>query len=65
VVVGERVVVYAVVDLRVWVARPFGAELPYRPVVAVLRVEELYERIERIAVGALWIGAAGTRCRDD
>jgi hypothetical protein len=64
-VVGERVVVYAVVDLRVWIARPLGAELPYRPVVAMLRVEEFYERIERVAVGALRVGAAGPRCGDD
>lgn len=57
--VGKRVVVDAVVDLRVGVAGPFGAELPYGPVIAVLGVEELYEGIERVAVCALRVGAAG------
>jgi hypothetical protein len=58
-VVGERIMVDAVVDLGVGVARPFGAELPYGPVVAMLRVEELYERVEGVAVGALGVRAAG------
>jgi hypothetical protein len=55
VVVGEWVVIDAVVDFGVWIARPFGAELPYRPVVAMLGVEELYERVEGIPVCALRI----------
>ena len=57
--VGEGVVVDAVVDFRIWVARPFGAKLPYGPVVAMFGVEELDERIQWIAVGALWVRAAG------
>lgn len=65
VVVRKRVVVDAAVDLRVWVARPFCAELPYCPVVAVLRVEKLYEGVKRVAVRALGIGAAGARSRND
>lgn len=54
--VGEGVVVDAVVDFRVWVTRPFGAKLPYGPVVAMLGVEKLYERIKRVAIGALRVG---------
>jgi len=54
-----------VVDFRVWVARPFGAELPYRPVVAMLGVEELYERVEGVAICALWVCAAGSGSRND
>jgi hypothetical protein len=60
VVVGKWIVVDAVVYFRVWVARPFGAELPYGPVVAMLGVEEFDERVERVAVSTLWIGAAGS-----
>jgi len=58
--VGEGIVVDTVVHLRVWVARPFGAELPDGPVIAVLGVEKLDERIQRIAVGALRVGSAGS-----
>jgi hypothetical protein len=58
-VVGERVVVDTVVDLGVGVARPLGAELPDGPVVAMLGVEEFDERVERVAVGALRVRAAG------
>jgi hypothetical protein len=64
-VVGKRVVVDTVVDLRVWVARPFGAELPDGPVVAMLGVEEFDERVERVAVCALRVRAAGPRGCDD
>jgi hypothetical protein len=42
-VVREGVVVYAIVDFAVWVACTFGAELPYCPVFAMFRVEELYK----------------------
>jgi hypothetical protein len=57
-VVRKRIVVDAVVDLRVGVARSLGAKLPYRPVFAMLGVEELDERVERVAVCALRVGAA-------
>jgi hypothetical protein len=64
-VVGEGVVVDAVVDLGVGVARSFGAELPNRPVVAMLGVEKFHERVERVAVCALGVCAAGAgRCND-
>jgi hypothetical protein len=58
-------VVDTVIDLGVRVARPLGAELPYRPVVAVLGVEELDKRVERVAVCALRVRAAGPRGCDD
>jgi len=63
--IGEGVVVHTVVHLRVWVACPLCAKLPYGPVFAMLGVEKLDERIQRIAVGALWVCAAGTGCSDD
>jgi hypothetical protein len=63
--VREGVVVDAVVDFGVGVASPLGAEFPYRPVVAVLRVEELDERVEGVAVRALGVGATGARGGDD
>lgn len=56
--VGERVVIYAIVYLTIRVAGAFGAKLPYRPVFAMLRVQELDERVERVPVCALGIGAA-------
>lgn len=55
----------AIVDFRIGVACAFGAKFPYSPVVAMLGVEEFHKRIERVAVCALGIGAAGTRCCDD
>jgi hypothetical protein len=64
-VVGKRVVVDAVVHLRVRVARPLGAKLPYRPVFAMLGVEELDKRVERVAVCALRVGAARPGGRND
>lgn len=56
-VVGERIVVDAVVYLRVGITSSFGAELPNSPVFAMFFVEELNKRVERITVGALRIGA--------
>ena len=64
-VVRERVVVYTIVDLGVGVARSLSAELPYGPVFAMFGVEELYERVKRVAVCALRIGAAGAGRRND
>lgn len=63
--VGERVVVYAIVYFAVWIASAFGTKLPDCPVLAMLRVEELYERVERVSVSALGVSAAGARCGDD
>lgn len=63
--IWEGVVVYTVVYLAIWVASAFCAKLPYRPVFAMFRVEELYEGVERISVCALRICAAGARCGDD
>ena len=59
VMVGERVVVYAIVYFAVWIASAFGTKLPDCPVLAMLRVEELDERIEGVSVCALRVGAAG------
>ncbi len=42
-VVGKRIVVDAVVYLRVGIASSLGAELPDSPVFAMFFVEELYE----------------------
>lgn len=47
------VVPYAAVDGLIRVSRPFGAELPYRPVVRVLGIKEGDEAVERVAVGSL------------
>jgi hypothetical protein len=63
--VGERVVIYAIVYLAVRVAGSLGAKLPYRPVFAMLRVEELDERVKRVPICALGIGAAWARRGDD
>jgi hypothetical protein len=65
VVVGEGVVVDAVVDFRVGVARPFGAELPDGPVFAMFGIEEFDKRVERVAVRALGVGATGPGRRDN
>ena len=35
------------------VSRALGAELPYRPVVAMFRVEEFYQAVEGIAIRPL------------
>lgn len=58
VVVREWIVIYAVVNLTIRIAGAFGAELPYRPVFAMFRVEELHEGVERVSICTLWIGAA-------
>lgn len=63
--VGPRVVPDPAVDLLVRVAGALGAELPDGPFVAVVLVEELDELVERVAVGALRVSAAGARGRDD
>jgi hypothetical protein len=63
--VGKRVMVDAVVDFGVWIACTLCAEFPYRPVVAMFRVEEFDKRIEGVAVCALWICTTGSGSRDD
>jgi hypothetical protein len=57
--VGERVVPNPAMDGLVRVARAFGAELPYRPAVAVAGVEVGDELVEGVAVGALRVGLRG------
>lgn len=52
---------YPTVDCLVRVSRPFGAELPYRPIVRMFSVEEGHETVERVAVGSLGICLAGPR----
>lgn len=64
-VIWERIVVDAVVHLAVGVSGAFGAELPDGPVGAMFAVEPVYERVERVAVRALGVCAAGARGRDD
>lgn len=64
VMIGEGIMVDATVDLRVGIARPFSAELPDGPIVAMFRVEKLYERVKRVAIGALRVGAARARSSD-
>lgn len=55
------VVPYATVDSLVRVSCPFGAELPYRPVIRVFGVEEGDEAVERVAVGSLGVCLARSR----
>lgn len=63
--VGEWVMVDAIIDFRVWVARAFGAKLPYRPIVTMFGVEEFDKGIERVAICALRICTARSGSRDD
>lgn len=61
------VVPYATVDGLVRVSCPFGAELPYRPVIRVFGVEEGDEAVQWVAVGSLgvclaWSRAGRKRC---
>ena len=55
----------AVVDRRVRVTCPLGAELPDGPFPFVLGVEEADEAVERVAVRALGEGVAGAGGCDD
>lgn len=55
----------SVVDFFIGVAGALGAELPDCPLIAVFGVEKGDELVERVAIGALWIGAAGPRGGDD
>jgi hypothetical protein len=64
-VVREGVVVDSAIHLLIWVARSFGAEFPYCPVFAMFGVEEFDERVKRVAVVALGVGAAGAGGRDN
>lgn len=58
-VVRKRIVIHAVVNLAIRVAGAFSTKLPYSPVFAMLRVEELYEGVEGVSVCALGVGSAG------
>lgn len=55
--VWPRVVPHPVVYGMVGVTCAFGAEFPYSPILAVLRVEEFDEAVEGVSVGALRICA--------
>ena len=57
--IWPRIMPHPSINLRIRVPCPFGPELPYRPFLAVFVVEELDEVVERIAVCALGVGAAG------
>jgi hypothetical protein len=50
------------IHLRIRVARPFGPELPDRPVGAMFRVQEFHEAVERVAVRALGVGCGWPGC---
>ena len=47
---------YSVVDGAVGVSGSLGAELPYGPAVAMVRVEKSDESVERVAIGPFRIG---------
>ena len=64
-VVWEGVVIDAVIDFGVGIACSFGAELPYSPVFAMFGVEKLDEGVKRVAICALGIRPARSRCRND
>lgn len=55
-VIGEGIVSDTVVDGFIGISRAFGAEFPYRPVLAVAGVEEGDEVVEGVAVGSLGVG---------
>ena len=64
-VVGKWIVIHAIVYLAVRIAGAFGAKLPNGPVFAMLRVQKLDERVERVSICALGIGATWARRGDD
>ena len=55
------VVPYAAIDGLVGISRPFGAELPYRPVIWVFSVKEGDEAVERVTIGSLGVCLARSR----
>lgn len=55
------VVTDATVDCLIRVSRPFGAELPYCPVVWMFGIEKGDEAVEGVAVGSLGICLARPR----
>ena len=59
------VVVYSTVNLRVWIASPFGAELPYCPVIFVFIVEKPDKGVGRVAVSSLGVCGGRTRSNND
>lgn len=63
--IWPRIVKDATVDFAVWVSSPFGPELPDRPLVAMLVVEELDEVFQGISIGDLRVCSARTGCSDD
>lgn len=54
--IRPRVMSHAVVHELIRIAGALGAKLPDGPIGAMLGVEEGYEMVERIAVGALRVG---------
>jgi hypothetical protein len=59
-VIRPRVVPYPAVDGLVGIACAFGAKLPDGPAIAVFRVEECDELIERVPIRALREGLRRT-----
>lgn len=53
------------VDLRIRVAGAFSTKLPNCPVLAMLVVEKLDQRIGRVAISSLRIGRGWAGGRDD
>ena len=56
---------YSSIHLGVWIAGAFCAELPYRPVISMLLVQELYQILQWVSVRKFWICRSWTRCCDD
>ena len=59
------IVVYSTVNLRVWIASPFSAKLPYCPVMFVFIVEESDKGVCRVAISSLRVCGGRTRSNDD
>lgn len=63
--IRPRIMPHPAIHLTIGIPRPLGPKLPDRPLVAVLVVEELHQLVQRVAVRALRVRAAGPRRRDD
>lgn len=64
-VVRPRIMSYPSIHFGVGVACSLGTELPYRPVGAMLVIEEFDEGIGGVSVGSLWEGGGRARGSND
>lgn len=63
--IGPRKMSYSAIDLGIGISRAFGAKLPYRPMGAVLIIEEFDESVGRVSIGSLRKSRRGARgCND-